>query len=100
MDKKIGYLLLLLGSALILGSAGVLVLTFYGGLTMPELFKFDGTITMTLQGNPVSMPVPPQLNQTANVSAFFMFVLLLAGAGARLGRLGVSLIKDKPIPAK
>lgn len=93
MDKKTGYLLLLLGCALILGSAAVLVMTFYGGLPLPDLFKFDGSITLTFQGNPVSLPVPPHLNRAANLSAFLMFVLLLGGAGARLGRLGVSLIK-------
>jgi hypothetical protein len=100
MDKKTGYLLLLLGCALILGSAGVLVLTFYGSLPLPDLFKLNGNITMTLQGNPVTLPVPPQLNRAANLSAFLMFVLLLGGAGARLGRLGISLIKDKDAPAK
>ena len=100
MDKKTGYLLLLLGCALILCSAGVLVMTFYGGLPLPDLFKLDGNITLTLQGNPVSLPVPPHLNRAANVSAFLMFVLLLAGAGARLGRLGVSLIKETAAPAK
>ena len=100
MDKKTGYLLLLLGVALILGSAGALVMTFYGGLPLPDLFKFDGNITLTLQGTPVTLPVPPHVNRAANLSAFLMFALLLAGAGARLGRLGVSLIKAPEAPGK
>jgi hypothetical protein len=75
-------------------------MTFYGGLPLPDLFKLDGNITVTLQGNPVTLPIPPHLNRAANVSAFLMFVLLLAGAGARLGRLGVSLIEDKAAPGK
>lgn len=100
MDKKIGYLLLLLGTALILGSVAALVMTFYGGLPLPDLLKFEGNLTLTLQGNPVTLPVPPHLNRAANLSAFLMFVLLLAGAGSRLGRLGISLIKDTAAPAK
>ena len=100
MDKKTGYLLLLLGAALILGAAGVLVMTFYGGLPLPDLFNFTGTISLTIQGNPVQLPVPPHLNRAANLSAFVMFILLLSGAGAKLGRLGISLIKGPDAPAK
>jgi len=100
MDKKTGYLLLALGVALILGAAGLLLASFYGGLALPHPFAMSGDLTISGPNNTaMTLPVPPQINQAANMTVFFMVVFLLVIAGARLGGLGVKLInREQPRP--
>ena len=98
MDKRTGYLLLALGAAFIIGAAGLLLASFYGGVGMPQPFDMTGDITITLSSNAtMSIPMPPQINKAANLSVFFLLVFVLVGVGARLGGLGVKLInKEQP----
>ncbi|OGR44534.1 MAG: hypothetical protein A2X35_00275 [Elusimicrobia bacterium GWA2_61_42] len=99
MDKKTGYLLLLLGAAFIAGGAGLALASFYGGLPFPEPFALAGDLNVSSpNGAAVTIPMPPQINKAANLSFFFMLVFVLMGAGARLGNLGVKLIKEPPAP--
>ena len=98
MDKKIGYFLLTTGTLILIGSAALLAMTLYGRLEAPQLFKAEASITMVLsQGGTVNVPLPPHINKAANLSVFFIGIVLLAGIGAKTGRLGVQLIQ-KPQP--
>ncbi|MCX5784972.1 MAG: hypothetical protein NTX59_04740 [Elusimicrobia bacterium] len=99
MDKKTGYFLLSAGVAILIGSAVLLVMTLYGRLQAPQLFKAEASVTLALAQGEVSVPLPPHINQVANFSVFFMAVFILAGIGAKIGRLGVQLIQ-KPQPPK
>ena len=99
MDKKTGYFLLALGVAFVLGGAALMLASFYGGLPFPQPFDMTGDISFTLSNNSVmSVPMPPQVNKAANISVFFVMVFFLAGAGVKLGGLGIKLIqKDRPV---
>ena len=100
MDKKTGYLLLVAGVAVLLGSAALLLMTLYGGAQAPQLFKTEFAITLALsQGGTMNVPLPPHINTAANLSVFFITVFLLSVVGAKIGGLGVQLIK-KPEPPK
>ena len=100
MDKKIGYLLLTTGVAILIGSAALLGLTLYGKLSAPQPFTADAAITMALsQGNTVNVPLPPHINKAANLLVFFIGMFLMAGIGVKIGRLGLQLIQ-KPQPLK
>jgi hypothetical protein len=100
MDKKIGYLLLTAAVAVLIGSAALLWMTLYGRLEAPQPFNTEASVTLALsQGGTVNVPLPPHINKAANLSVFFIGVFLLAGIGAKIGRLGVQLI-HKPQPPK
>ena len=99
MDKKTGYLLLVLGVAFIVGGAALMMMSFYGGLRFPQPFDMANDINITANNAAMSIPMPPQINKAANLSVFFMMIFVLAAAGAKLGRLGIMLIQ-KPQPVK
>lgn len=105
MDKKIGYLLLLGGVAILVFSAALTVLTLYGGMQPPQLFRTDSALTVnTSIGGGMNVPLPPHINIAANLGVFFAAIFLLAVIGSRIGRLGVRLIHgpkpDKEAAAK
>jgi len=98
MDKKIGYSLLAAGVALLIGSAALLGMTLYGRLQAPQPFNSEASVTLVLpQGGTLNVPLPPHINMIANLSVFFFAIVLLAGIGAKICRLGVCLIQ-KPQP--
>ena len=98
MDKKAGYLLLVLGVGLLLGSAFMLWKICYGLMPGPQVFDINTSITVTLpQGATASFPIPPQVNRFGNLSLAFMLMFFVAGVGGKIARLGVGLMK-KPAP--
>ena len=100
MDRKIGFALLSLGTAVLIGSAALLLLTLYGRLQAPQPFNEQASVTMALsQGGTMNVPLPPHINKAANLSVFFFGMALLSGIGAKIGRLGAQLIQ-RPQPPK
>lgn len=89
--------MLLTGVAMLIGCAALLIMTLYGRIEAPQPFKSETSITLALAQGAVSVPLPPHINQAANLSVFLMAVLILAGIGVKIGRLGVQLIQ-KPQP--
>jgi hypothetical protein len=100
MDKKTGYLLILLGVCILLGSVWAMAGALYGRLPLPQPMHGEPTITISLSnGGTAALPLPPQLNQAGNMGFFFMALFFIAGVGMKLGRLGVALVK-KDAPEK
>lgn len=98
MDKKIGYLLLLCGLGVLLGSSVMLWRVFYGGMQPPQVFGMENTVTLTMaSGMAVNVPIPPQVNRFANMSLAFMLMLFVAGVGSKVASLGAKLINGPAV---
>ena len=94
MDKKTGYLLLLSGVGLLFCSTALILLLLFGKFQVPQPFNMDTSVKVTLStGGTADVPLPPQVNQAANFSIFFVGMIFLAGIGVRISRLGISLIQ-------
>ena len=96
MDKKIGYLLLLCGVGILIGSSLLLWKIFYGEVQPPQAFVADSTISLTMpSGMVMNVPLPPHVNRLANLFLSFMLSFFLATVGAKIGGLGVGLINKQ-----
>lgn len=94
MDRKIGYTLLWTGVAMLVFSAAPVILILLGKMQAPQVFSSETLITITTSlGGGMNVPLPPQATTAANLCAFFAAIFLLSVIGAKLGRLGIELLR-------
>lgn len=122
-EKIIGYLLLLFGIGIILGSTYSLYLVFTGKQESPQIFSFKmPTISLPSQQSyqlqlPEGMSLPEgvslspagekaatpseiklfpdePINKMVNMSIYLLLMGFVASSGAKIASIGVKMIKD------
>ncbi|HNW43117.1 MAG TPA: hypothetical protein PKI19_01340 [Elusimicrobiales bacterium] len=100
MERKTGYALLWSGVGIILYSVLTGWRVFSGSVPPPALIDLK-SITLPLPSMMnLALPLDPQFSKAANLALHFMFLLLVAAAGNKIGGLGVKLINRQNTDAK
>ncbi len=98
-EKKIGYLLLAFGLALLAATPVLLCGMIYGSLPPPQAFLSDSLVTVTMPtGMTLNVPMPPHVNRMGNLSLGVLLMFFIAFVGGKIAGLGVQLITRPPAP--
>ena len=95
MHKILGYLLLCAGLFLIFFAVNGMYKTFVQYVPAPKIVKM-GDITVQAQQGTVTVPANG-VNTLANTALFAVLMVFVASVGARVGHLGIHLLKTERI---
>lgn len=99
MEKRIGYLLLCFGIGFILFAAMNMWGVFSGKKPPPKILNIENvTLNIPIQKGepprPITIKLDPQVNKIGNMFLWSLLMLFMAGAGSKLGNLGIKLAKS------
>lgn len=90
-SRALGYTLLAVGIALILGAVYLVYASLVGYIQPPRIFSF-GDVVVYYGSTQIKVLDGSQLSKMADLSFWALLAAFVASAGGKLGDLGVKLI--------
>lgn len=105
LQKAFGYILLMAGLICILFTVFSIHQVFTNTLEPPDIFKMNSFsfTTASDQDKPAmqfTIPLKTEVRKIVNMLLFYMLMLFIVTVGAKVGSLGIQLIKDIKIELK
>ncbi len=99
MEKRIGYILLCFGIGFILFAVVNMWGVFSGKKPPPKILDIE-SVTLNIpikkgeSPSPMTIDLNPQVSKIGNMFLWSLLMLFIAGAGSKLGNLGIKLAKS------
>ncbi len=99
-EKIIGYVLLILGVAMLLFSIVEMAAVYTGAVSAPKIVQLSDITMPNQDGTQIVVMQGAQASQLPNIFFWFLLMVFVLLAGGKIAQIGVSLLKDVKIHVK